>query len=93
MSELVKRLKINQVNQMIVAFALVESCREDVQHEGKIIHHHFHLAIKILKQKLLEYYQSSKPEPLPEHITHKAIFLLSTHPDMVSKQILIQLDF
>jgi ribosomal protein L30E len=43
MSELIKRLKINQVNQMIVALALVESCREDVQHEGNIPILHFHI--------------------------------------------------
>lgn len=90
MSELIKRLKINQVNQMIVALALVESCREDVQHEGNIPSINFHIAIKILKQKLLEYYQSSKPEPLPEHITHKALYLLSTHPEMVNNLNIIE---
>lgn len=45
---------------------------------------HYLLATKILKHKLLDYYHGGRPEPIPEYALHKLLFLLSTHPDMVS---------
>jgi hypothetical protein len=43
------------------------------------------LGIRILKQKLLEYYHHGKPDTaLPEYALHRILFLYSTHPEMVS---------
>jgi len=42
-------------------------------------------ALKILKQKLLDYYHAGRPESIPEYALHRILFLLATHPDLVRK--------
>jgi len=41
------------------------------------------LALKILKQKLIDYHSLGRPEPLPEYAAHRLMFLLLTNPDLV----------
>ena len=73
MSELAKRLKLPLVSQILVALSIAESCREEAVAE----------AIKVLKNKLLDYVHAGKPEALPDYAIHRIMYLLSTHPEMV----------
>ena len=40
--------------------------------------------MKILKQKLVDYHNYGKPEPLPEYAVHRLLYLIGTHPELVS---------
>jgi hypothetical protein len=40
-------------------------------------------AVKVLKQKLLDYYHQGRPEVIPDYALHRILFLYSTHPEMV----------
>jgi len=49
MSELTRRLKLSFPTQIIIALALVESCREESQPEGRNLLHKSYVAVKLLK--------------------------------------------
>jgi hypothetical protein len=40
--------------------------------------------VKLLKQKLIDYHLSGKPENIPDYALHRLLYLLTTHPDLVS---------
>jgi hypothetical protein len=41
------------------------------------------LGFKLLKQKLIEYHNYGKPEPLPDYAVHTLVYIFTTGQDMV----------
>ena len=73
MLDLFKCLKLQIHEQIIFLVALSHSTNETYRQD----------TIKVLKNKLKEYYNSGKPQPLPSYGAHKLLLMLLTYPDFV----------
>jgi hypothetical protein len=72
--DLFKCVKLQIHEQLIFAVALSQTTNEGYRQE----------AIKILKIKLKEYFNSDKPQPLPSYGAHKLLHMILTSSDFVS---------
>lgn len=73
MLDLFKCVKLQTHEQIIFLVALAQSANEIYRQE----------AIKLLKAKLKEYYNSGKPQPLPSYGAHKLLSMILVSTDFV----------
>jgi chorismate mutase len=73
-SELSKRLRLNPTAQLLIALSIFESSKEEQVPES----------LKLLKQKLIEYHNYGKPEPLPDYAVHRIVSTFQLYQDSVS---------
>ena len=74
-------MRLSFTNQLLIALSIAESSKDES--ESTLLSILIFVGIKLLKQKLVDYHNYGKPEPLPEYAVHRILYLLATHPELV----------
>jgi hypothetical protein len=64
-----KRLKLSAQTQILVCLSLLESTDDDQTYDE---------AVKLFRQKLIDYHVNGKPDQLPEYAVHRILFLFDS---------------
>lgn len=68
-----KRLKLNLQTQILVTLSLLESTSSQALQSD---------ALKVLRQKIIDFHVNGKPEQLPEYAVHRILFLFDTSAEL-----------